>query len=466
MKNLLLLLTLLTFISCNDKASGPASGASPSSTALLKSWKDTVPAELIEDDASVQGSLQIGFKGDGSEMMVLWNRGNYTDGLEYYLSHYKNGAWIHPADATDLITPSGAGISDPHLVMSANGDAMLYWSEDTNTDSFVHSKMYVNGSWRSVAQLTIYADVVNDIYAQFSVETNAQGNFSIVQFYDQKLYFSQFVNGSWSSMSELKFQDNSSMSFFAPFIEFKVADNKNVLVVIGDEDYSTFGKLYRAEYKAGSWITPSDISDAFHVEDQAYAGVRLATNGSHSVILWGNADNHDLRMTEYRGTSWSTPSVVDSGSRVFYNQVLAMDSSGKTMIAWEGSTDIKTQYYNGTSWAAPRVLAPKGSSVLTADLVSLAGGEMFFARTDYETVYQTKCLAGVCAAETVLSSTSSSGKPWVEIYSSSKEVVVIWEYQKLLDNGDLQGRIHSTEIEKDNSRTFVDMFMTFVASPI
>jgi hypothetical protein len=97
-------------------------------------------------------SPQVAMDASGNTVVVwLQYDGTYT---RVFMSEYRSGAWTHPATIGDYINPDGSRASDPQVVMSASGDAVVIWEQSNGSEDQIYMSEYRNGLWTHPADLT------------------------------------------------------------------------------------------------------------------------------------------------------------------------------------------------------------------------------------------------------------------------------------------------------------------------
>jgi mRNA-degrading endonuclease HigB of HigAB toxin-antitoxin module len=102
------------------------------------SW--THPADL-NDNISPGGTSAITPKvamDNNSEAVIVWEQLDGTK-IQAFISEYRNGSWIHPADLNDNLSPDGKTVYDPQVAMDNNGNAIVVWrqSDGSNPQIFI-----------------------------------------------------------------------------------------------------------------------------------------------------------------------------------------------------------------------------------------------------------------------------------------------------------------------------------------
>ena len=128
-------------------------------------------------------------------------------------------------------------------------------------------------------------------------------------------------------------------------------------------------RIYKAEYRDGSWDLPEDISDSISPFASRADNPRVAMNGAgEAIIVWQQYDNGrwQIFMVEYRNGAWTDfnfPVRLSLSGQHAVNPQVAMDESGNAIVVWQqydgGSPNTyqvyKAEYRNGT-WNRPDAL--------------------------------------------------------------------------------------------------------------
>ncbi|MDW7774233.1 MAG: hypothetical protein SCH71_15215 [Desulfobulbaceae bacterium] len=282
-----------------------------------------------------------------------------------------NKHWTHPRSLSDNISPDEQNATNPQVAMDSNGNSIITWAQEV-TSNFpkIFVSEYRNGAWTHPGNLNDYISPDEDLaFAYYpQVAMNDSGNAIIV--WEQgglpkyQIFKSEYRNGVWVHPSS--FSDNISpdgQSAYDP--QVATDNNDNAIIVWRQYDDGNVFQIFRSEYRNGAWTHPSGLSDNISPNGQNAYGrpqVAMDSNGN-AIITWVQYDgsNWQIFKSEYRNGVWVHPgslsdNISPDGQNAFDPQA-AMDDNGNAIITWQqndGSTDqiFKSEYRNGT-WTHP-----------------------------------------------------------------------------------------------------------------
>jgi len=223
-------------------------------------------------------------------------------------------SWTHPSDlANDHFNPEGnvvygGGEQEFDVAMDDLGQAIITWRQiDDSTDC--------NGS--SCDQI----------------------------------FLSEYRNGTWTHPSGLG--DNISPNGQKVRIRPKIAMDRNGDALLGwsqydgtsfpacDSDYCL--QAFMSEYRHGSWIHPSDVSDNISINeyDSGLGDISMTDFGNAGIVRWQNVPGSrgQVFRSEYLGSSWYHPMgltefISISGANARFPS-LAISKNGEEAVIWE-----------------------------------------------------------------------------------------------------------------------------------
>jgi hypothetical protein len=91
-------------------------------------WTDPVDlSDNISPDGQSATSPQVAMDNHGNAIIV-WNQSDGSSN-QVFMSEYRGGAWTHPADLSDNISPDGQSTDIPQVAMDDNGNAIVVWRQ-------------------------------------------------------------------------------------------------------------------------------------------------------------------------------------------------------------------------------------------------------------------------------------------------------------------------------------------------
>ncbi|MCI5072582.1 hypothetical protein MRY82_06555 [bacterium] len=300
------------------------------------------PSYFVSDHQVVMNS--------SGETLIVWRQ---YDGLRrnIYMSQYRNGLWTHPQNITDYLDLlSTYNVDDVHVALDDAGDAIIIWSHYNGTEDNYYKAEYRNGVWSFPADLNDYFNPSGTGVSDADLAMDNNGNAIIAWTQDDglvdRVYKSEYRNGSWMHPANLMDAISPVDTDVDEGPMLDMNDSGEIVIAWLQEDLSSDLAVYFSEYRNGSWDHPAineaispDLED---VLEEDYLRVALSDNGE-AIIAWiqdNDVDDH-LFFSEYRNGSWNHPSAGDYISLDDYNAErieLDMDAQGNTIIVWEQSS--------------------------------------------------------------------------------------------------------------------------------
>jgi uncharacterized protein YheU (UPF0270 family) len=115
---------------------------------------------------------------DLGNAIIIWRQGDtVTDRI--FKSEYRNGVWTHPANISEYITPDGDSADYPHVAMDNNGNAIIVWAQD-NGKALLYKSEYRDGSWTHPEDINDYIGPDGENVSQPFVVMSDNGDAVIV----------------------------------------------------------------------------------------------------------------------------------------------------------------------------------------------------------------------------------------------------------------------------------------------
>ena len=261
---------------------------------------------------------------ENGNTIIAWSQfhsDGTSGGPRIFKSEYYSGGWHHPG-INGYISPVGnepgyiIAAHSPRVAMDDNGDAIIVWTQPDdrkecgglNSCSQVYKSEYRNGHWYHPG-ITSNISPPGTPAASPVVAMDNLGNAIIVwqqedgnDFLTSSIYMSEYRGGQWIHPAGLDDAISSSGSTEKPHVAMN--DNE-VAIITWSQRGGTVGtnNIYMSEYRDGSWIHPTDLTDFINPPGLAFHPV-VATNASNdAVITWGQDDNLNFSrvfISEYR----------------------------------------------------------------------------------------------------------------------------------------------------------------------
>jgi len=320
--------------------------------------------ENLTDNISPDGTLLAypprAAMDDNGNAVIVWRQADGSGNYQVYKAEYRNGVWTIPSSPADSISPDGTLVYDsPQVAMNNNGNAIIVWTQSDGSNYQVYKSEYHNGAWTHPADLAdnISPDGTDAFTPQVAMDDN--GNAIIVwQQKDnsgyQQIYKAEYRNGTWTYPADLTDKlSTDGTGAFAP--RAAMDDNGNAVIVWtqydGSANYNY--QIYKAEYRNGAWTLPADLTDNISPDgtDASVSRVAMDDNGN-AIIVWQQKDNsgyQQIYKAEYRNGAWTAPqSLLDRESVNLYgtdasNPDVAMDDNGNAIIVWQQADENGNQ---------------------------------------------------------------------------------------------------------------------------
>lgn len=305
------------------------------------SW--THPANLadnISPDGSIARNAQVAMDDNGNAIIV-WQQVDAT--FQIFKSEYRVGAWTHPANAADNISPDGSIADEPVVAMGNNGDAIIVWKQDSGGfRDQVYKSDYRAGVWTNPANVADYISMNTSDVPAPKVAMDNSGNTIVVWSEDDgngddQVFKSEYRSGAWTHPAGVA--DNISPDGFnTTGADVAMSDNGTAVIVWGQWDGNS-DNIYRSNYVSGAW-TSTTLAARINFDDWAYEPKAAMDSFGNAVMTWyqyGTGDGH-IYKSEYRSGAWVDPTAL--ADKISFtggdseDSHVAMSSSGDAIIGW------------------------------------------------------------------------------------------------------------------------------------
>ncbi len=149
---------------------------------------------------------------DGGDAVISWKQRAPDNYWQIYKSEYRDGAWHHPADDNQYISSNTVSniINQPVVALEENGNALIVWKQKASSGNWqIYKSEYRNGAWHHPADADDNISPDGDIfYSNYRPALAGNGDGIIV--WDEKdaggllrIYRSEYRNGAWSHPADL-----------------------------------------------------------------------------------------------------------------------------------------------------------------------------------------------------------------------------------------------------------------------
>ncbi|MBY0315471.1 MAG: hypothetical protein K2Q26_08125 [Bdellovibrionales bacterium] len=231
-------------------------------------------------------------------IIVAWMQEDSVGDYQIFKSEYRNGTWIHPTSLSDNISPDGRAAWYPKVTMNNNGVAIIVWYQSDGTRSQIFKSEYRNGAWTHPANLNdnISPDGQSGYSCDVAMDDAGNSLIAWVQYVgsDSQIFKSEYRNNTWTHPTSLT--DNISPDGSSVVYQPYVSLNKNgtKALIYWDQIGATYTRILKSEYSNNSWAHPSSVDgDAISPDGgDAYIDFSRGTvnNAGDAVLLWWQYD--------------------------------------------------------------------------------------------------------------------------------------------------------------------------------
>jgi hypothetical protein len=325
---------------------------------IMTAWQDSLPAVFSSAQAAtstVAGHARVAMDNSGNTV-ITWKQLDGTSS-QIFKSEYRSGSWTHPSNLSDNISPDGMDVWDPKIAMDNLGNTVITWKQSDGTNQQIFKSEYRSGSWIHPSSLTdnISPDGQEAAYPQIAM--NNSGNTVITweqsDGAENQIFKSEYRSDSWTHPSGLT--DNISVDEqIASSPQVAMDDAGNTVITWQQMDNVNKAQVFKSEYRSGSWTHPSSLTDNISPDDQTAWNQQVAMdNLGNTVITWDQRDTggvtSQIFKSEYRSGSWTHPidltdNISPNGQHATRPQV-AMGDSGSAVITWYQSDGTDNQIF-------------------------------------------------------------------------------------------------------------------------
>ncbi len=293
---------------------------------------------------------------DNGDALIIWSQ---SDGsfFQTFRSENRNGSWSDPAIISDNFSPDGQDTHSPKVALNQSGDAVIVWSQSDGAFLQIFRSEHRDGLWTDPTGLSdnISPDSSDADAPQVALNDSGdavivwqQPDLSLNQKY--RIFRSEYRNGSWTDPSNI-FDHFSPGGQDAAFPQVALNNNGDAVIVWYQSDGAN-NQIFRSEYQNGSWIDPSGLLDNISPDGQDSVEPQVALNDNgDAIIAWRQSDgaNEQIFRSERRDGSWTDPvnlldNISPSGQNAISPQV-AMNNNGQAIIVWFQNDGANSQVF-------------------------------------------------------------------------------------------------------------------------
>lgn len=330
----------------NPTDSTPAPVPPSDPAILLKQWKSTLPVAFTNDvslTSMTSANPQVAINNTG-DAIVVWQQSNGTYN-QVFKSEYRSGAWTHPNNIHDNVSPDGQSTLYPQVVINDSGDAIIVWQQSDGSSFQIFKSEYRSGSWTHPSGLTDNISPNGSPASVPQVSLNTTGDAVIVwqqsDGSNNQVFKSEYRSGSWTHPSGLT--DNISPDGQdAQFPQISVNNSGNALIV-WQQSNGTNQTFFKSEYSSGSWTHPSSLSDHMLLGTQTATDIKMSLNNTNQAIITWSDGSYRILSTDNFSGSWVDPYYVKSTTTPYINYEFVQNPSSEKgwLLFSENSGDKK-----------------------------------------------------------------------------------------------------------------------------
>jgi len=334
-------------------------GGNPLSWLFGKEWQGVERVDTGNSNNAYLGffSKNLAVNENGN-IALAWSQKNSSNNPKIWISKYNGNNWSNPDSS---IKPSNANFLSLALSMTNDNKIVVSWEELVGTHFIPKANVY-DGGWLGV----------NNIYYNTNISAAgidmATKNQKTIVVWAQKVgihfrIIARIYNHTTHSWSPAHLISSSSHDSIYP----KVTIDSNNRAIIAWKQKNSANKydLYTAIYNINSW----GIISFPHVRDNQIENVVSISissdNNGNSMIIWDQYDNslhRNIYATNFNGTSWSTPVVIEGSDKPAWQPTLKYNKANNEFVAIWAQQNSDNKYvihlnrYSSGSWQGVEVL--------------------------------------------------------------------------------------------------------------
>lgn len=176
-------------------------------------WTHPLDTEYLSQDTTSASTPQTVMANNGDALIVwaeiAWGADGISSSGQILKSEYRSGSWTHPVGVTDNISPDGEYAWSPQLAMNSSGDAIIVWVQSDGSNAQIFKSEYRNGSWTHPSAVTdnISHDGRDAEAPQVAMDDNGDAIIvweqdaqtdNCLNFDCRRIFMSEYRSGAWS----------------------------------------------------------------------------------------------------------------------------------------------------------------------------------------------------------------------------------------------------------------------------
>ena len=263
-------------------------------------------------------------------------------GANYYLYYVPGsaGTW-GPAQTV------ASGSIDLSLALDSIGNPHISYFDATQ-DHLDYA--YFSSAWYTQ---TVDNGTDTGLYSSLALDSIGNPHISYIDSANSRLMYASWAGGAWAT------QTVTSGGGSWTSLAFDINGNPHISFCGSD------GHLYYASWTGTSWTTVDASANMC-----LYSSLAFSSTNGYPAISYYDATNHNLKLANYTGTTW-TIQTVDSPASTDVGQYssLAFDSIGNPGMGYYDYTNqyLKYAYWTGSTWSIETVSSGGASASLAFD---------------------------------------------------------------------------------------------------
>ena len=297
---------------------------------------------------------------DKGETILVWSQESKSGLHAIYKSEYRDGAWKHPQDINDYISPEGNDALQPKVAMNNSGAALIAWEQpDSNDKSMIFMSELRENKWSHPADINDYINPKGSSgqYAAYRplVGMDEAGNAAISwqQRHGSKqgIYLSEFRRGKWRHPKSPE-KTVSPQGVKSPSIHDLQISGEGDALLLWTSFEMRRDSLYKSEFRLGKW-KHSGKDEPFVASPSAWEfkvlGKSAVSASGKAIIGWlQRGTNNDSRayFVEYDKGKWNFPGqLLNNKANQATGLALSSSSMGNSVIVWTETDGKNEQIY-------------------------------------------------------------------------------------------------------------------------
>ena len=288
------------------------------------------------------------------DAIVVWVQ---TDGSnnQLFKSEFRTGVWTHPTNANDNISVAGSNVRQPHVACSANGEAVIGYTQSDGSRDRIMMSEYRNAVWTHPTVMTDAISPTPTTSSNADTLTVVMGDAgeSLITWrqYNEgspnrlQTYMSEYRNSTWAHPANLA-SHVSTAGQHVSNVAADMAPNGDALIVWEQYDGQT-DAVFRSENRNGTWMHPTSLTDNItpDVIDCEQPTVAISNDGAVIAYTREYGSQESIYVTDLRNGSWRDAVRLAPLFSEHYTPVATMNAAGQAIVSWHGYSNWYDQLY-------------------------------------------------------------------------------------------------------------------------